>query len=352
MRNTLILLLLAIPSCCQETCQAQVYPVCVPYRDSGRVIEGHGSAVCILTLRGSNHSFFATVKHNVEDDPGNVWLKDDSGEWIKAEDVRLHPTEDLATFRVSKTVQAQLPLASSSTLVDRTPVVFCGLKTQQPVNGSLVDTEWLKAEGGKHPVPGDSGGPVIIEYGNGKQAVAGLIIGYDTRTKDVNYVHCRRIVDFVKTQYGSCPTCPEYVRPIVRQPMIGIGLPVGPPEILIPRERPKQPAQPVAIGPQGPQGPSGPPGRDGASVDPQQVEAVVVRWLEQNREQLRGERGPAGPAGNAGSLPPDLESRLTELENRKLRIMIVDGANKTVLDDEEYAAGEPVIFDLRRFKGE
>ena len=352
MKNALILLLLAIPSCCQETCQAQVYPVCVPYREAGRVIEGHGSAVCVLTTRGDGHSFFVTVKHNITDDPKNVWLKDDSGEWIRAEDVRLHPTEDIATFRISRRVRAQLPLASSSTMVDQTPVVFTGLKTQLPVNGNLVDTEWLKAEGGKHPVPGDSGGPVIIQYGNGKQAVAGLIVGYETNSKDVRYVHCRRIVEFIKTQYGSCPTCPEYVRPIVRQPMIGIGLPVGPPEILIPRERPQQPPQTVTNGPPGPQGPAGPPGRDGIdgqSVDPAQVEAIVVRWLEQNREQLRGERG---PAGEAGSLPPDVESRLTELENRKLRIMIVDGAKGTVLDDEQYSAGEPVVFDLRRFRGE
>ena len=298
----------------------------VTARDSRCTYRGTG--VCVAWSQDKTKSFIVTAKHNIEDAPHDVRVEV-GGESVRAEDIRFHPTEDVATLWVPRHIPDRAFLASPSTLVDQTPVIFTGLRTGKPLDGTLMDTEWIRGQNNVHPQQGDSGGPVLIQYANGQQAVAGIVTGYDSENYNTKYVHTRRIVSFVKTQYGSCPTCPEYVRPIVRQPMVGIGFPSGPPEILIPKGG-QGPA-----GPQGPPGPTGPQGEQGPPPDPRLVEQLVINWLEQNKVQL-------GP-------DPDIERRLTELENRNLRVMIVDGKTKEVIDDETYKPGEPVIFDLRRF---
>jgi len=90
--------------------------------------------------------------------------------------------------------------------------------------------------------------------------------------------------------------------------MIGIGLPIGPPQIVhealpvqrpdtiyVPQQQPQQ--QPQQTQPQvtqGPKGDKGDKGDPGMSITREQIEATVSAWLDSNREALRGERGPAG----------------------------------------------------------
>lgn len=132
--------------------------------------------------------------------------------------------------------------------------------------------------------------------------------------------------------------------------MIGIGIPVGPPQVIgvaepAPRRyvpegsRPSVPAQPSVTqgpaGPQGPPGPAGPPGRDGQDVSREHVEAVINAWLEANVDRMQ----------------PDitaLESRLDTLERRSTRVILSEAGK--VIDDETYAAGEPIVLDIRRLK--
>ena len=60
-----------------------------------------------------------------------------------------------------------------------------------------------------------------------------------------------------------------------------------------------------------------------------------------------------GPPGRNGSdgVSPDvagLLARIEALEKQKRRVILVDGKSKAVIDDESYAADEPIILDVRQ----
>lgn len=194
-----------------------------------------------------------------------------------------------------------------------------------------------------------------VESTNRKSAVKG------------KYVHYSRIKQFIRTRYGnvpvvretqysypSCPTCPPvYSRPQIQiqQPIGFLGLPSGPPRAvevapigtyrqqryapdpsefidsdpkLEPQSQPRPLPTPddaftepkVVQGPKGergergergPPGPAGPPGRDGVdgqSPSDEQIAAIVVAWMEQNRESIKGERGERGERGPQGVQGP------------------------------------------------
>ena len=68
---------------------------------------------------------------------------------------------------------------------------------------------------------------------------------------------------------------------------------------------------------------------------------------------LPGITGPMGPPGRNGSdgVSPDvagLLARIEALEKQKRRVILVDGKSKAVIDDESYAADEPIILDVRQ----
>ena len=132
------------------------------------------------------------------------------------------------------------------------------------------------------------------------------------------------------------------------------------------------PAQGPA-GPQGPMGPAGPTGAAGQGVTPEQVAAAVIAYLEANGDQFKGETGPpgqpgsVGPEGPQGELGPvgpigpvgpvgpvadltEIEARLTALENRTRRVLLVNGKERTIIDDETYGISEPILIDLNKLK--
>lgn len=227
-------------------------------------------------------------------------------------------------------------------------------------------------------IPGDSGCPAF-----GPLGVVGVVVGYEVENPAmVEIVHSKHIIRTINRRYSATQCgprgCPIYIRPRVQQPMIGIGLPVGPPRVIheavpvprppqvyVPQETydapPVQQQQPVPepdvrsyIGPKGERGergPQGPPGNDGTSVKQEQVEAVVNAWLDANIEQLRGPKGDKGDAGPVANIE-QLEKRVTAAEQKKFRILITNG--KKVIDDESYVLSNmeesPVILDVNRLR--
>lgn len=247
-------------------------------------------------------------------------------------------------------------------------------------------------------VPGDSGCPAV-----GPDGVVGVVVGYESSNPNmVEIVHSKYILRtlskrYVATQCGP-RGCPIYIRPRVQQPMIGIGIPVGPPQIIheavpvprppqvyVPRQeqeeydappvqqqpKPQPPAQPQAsVGPKGERGErgergekgergergerglQGPPGNAGASVTEEQVAAIVNAWLDANADVIKGQKGDTGPAGPVANIE-QLEKRVATVEGKKFRILITNG--KKVIDDESYVLGNmeesPVILDVNRLRG-
>lgn len=145
----------------------------------------------------------------------------------------------------------------------------------------------------------------------------------------------------------------------------------------------------------GPAGQDGKPGNPGRAIDKAMAEDIITSWLDANADQLKGEPGAPGRDGvdgkpgergligvpseaeiaavidmwiqrndprikefvrkiireeKAAEGSSDVEARLTAVEQRRLRMMIVDGASNKILDDETYEPEDPVVLDIRRLR--
>jgi hypothetical protein len=361
-------LLLLCDGCCHQV-HADTYPLVTSYLQQNRKLEDKATAVCFAhTDRGC---LMVTAGHNVKANPASVWVSD-RRDWIRAERVHIHPTEDLAVLELPARL-AVTPLGDVTPLGGQVVVQGYGPalnKSDDPFSfrATIDEDTKLRGTNGEHVIPGDSGGPVLFESESGS-AMVGIVIEHEgsepatRRTQFARYrarsgfVPAETIVSFVQAQYGGCPqgVCPIRIRPQIQQPMIGIGLPLGPPRIVDTIERVPQPhviqsPQRNQICPPGPPGRDGVDGRDGRSVTKAEVEAVVNAWLSANAEQLRGPAGPPGRDGQAGSSADvtNLERRLSAVESRPFRMVLT--SDGTILDDETYAPGEPVVLDLKRLR--
>jgi len=331
------------------------YGICSTRIDrSGERIEGTASAACFAN-DSSGNSYLITAAHCVEINPESVWVSTET-DWHQATRVLICDDADIAIIEVPIMLRA-IPIAEDNCPAGQ-PVLVEGygpkLHRQLDSIGfraRIVSENLLIGDQGEHVVQGDSGGPVILTSSNGP-AIAGVISGHEgkiaatsrhtfSRTKAKTIFTPTRVIRrFVQSQYNrgysqaQCGPqgCPIVIQPRVRQPMVGIGFPVGPPVvegiarpvptppvIYQPQPQPQPASDPVFYqGPPGPQGspgvdgqagppgppgqpgPPGAPGKDGRSVKREEVETAVVAWLESNREALRGEPGRDGQNGADG----------------------------------------------------
>lgn len=373
-RACLLLCVLILPGGCCVTCNAETYPLITSYQNQDGTFEDKATAVCFAhTDRGC---LLVTAGHNVKSNPASVWVSDRT-DWIHAERVHVHPSADLAVLELPARLDVT-PLGDITPLGQQVIVQGFGPRLNnsgEPFSFRATIDEDTKLRGinGEHVIPGDSGGPVLFQNASGTTLV-GVVIEHEgeepakRRTQYARYrarsgfVPAETIVSFVQSQYGGCPggVCPIRVRPQIQQPMIGIGLPLGPPRIVDTIERIPQPyviqspqrnSLPQNVTPQRDcVGVSGPPGRDGRSVTKAEVEAAVNAWLDSNADRLRGPAGPPGRDGHAGSSADlsHLERRLSDVEQRPFRMVLTSDGK--IIDDETYAPGEPVVLDLKRLR--
>jgi len=419
MRCVFVVIALAviIASACEET-RAQSYRLKIYAGDK----IGRATAVCVGAT-DDGHSMFVTARHNFDDADSAVVFGD--GWEVKVRDVWRHKAEDVAAFLTDRRDFAWIdlddPVTGETVSISgfgpeyqnqRESTLFRGVMREDTVHG--ID--------GTHPIPGDSGGAVWVETQSGKRLLVGLVSGYspacDVRSRrdraaerlETIIVKSRFVKQCLQYRYQySCPPggCPIYIRPQVQQPMLGVGIPVGPPRVVGVAEPAPVVAQPSPQpdlapmvrryvqdwlnanrdelrGDPGPAGQDGKPGNPGRAIDKAMAEDIITSWLDANAEQLKGERGERGLIGvpseaeiaavidlwiqrndprikefvrkiireeKAAQTEPNLEARLTAVEQRRLRMMIVDGSSSDVLDDETYDPDEPVILDIRRLRG-
>lgn len=361
-RRWLSLAMIFVAGCCGdiEQCRSESVMLSTSYAENGRNLQDRGTGVCIAsTERGS---LIVTCRHNVASNPDGVWVYHNH-DWYQCGRAVMHPTEDLATIETSVRFQPT-PLADDSPIGEPVSIEGAGPaahRSNEPVafSGRILTDDTIAGDDGRHLILGDSGGPVLYRNGSHQTCVVGIAdavegtIGPTHRRQfpgaKTQFVSCRRITSWLVTQYGGCPggICPVRIRPQIQQPMIGIGIPTGPPRIVntiepAPRIYPQVNCPPIA-------GPPGPAGRDGRSVTREEVEAVVNAWLDTNAERLRGPAGPAGPAGpGSAANTATLERRISDLERRPFRLIL--SSEGKVIDDETYAPGEPVVLDLQRLR--
>jgi hypothetical protein len=322
---------------------------------------GKGSAVCIGDADGGQ--LFVTVKHNFEVGEtgryipaGTIFSKSRSAE---IQDVELSYDEDLACFVADIDVRP-LPLFRGS--LQRGAVVDVpgfGPHYEGRSNSSLVrrarldELNWV-VNTDQQVVPGDSGCPVVYE----DQTVA-LVRAFQSNARlNTQIIPAVKVDRFLKKCQWQCGPGGCYIRQRIRQPIAGIAIPIGPPQIetqIIPAPPQNRPAPrpipdenserpEVAQGPRGERGPAGPAGKDGrdgadgSGPDPEYVQQIVISWLEQNRDQLKGDAEDT----------KEIEKRLKALETRPLKVIIAEGGK--LKDEESYLPGEPVVFDLARLR--
>lgn len=176
-------------------------------------------------------------------------------------------------------------------------------------DGILLDDGYVRMRNGL-VIQGDSGGPAV-----GNNGAIGVTVGYSRCDRSLTVIEpTSKIIECLKLRYTETQCGPNgcriYLRPQYQQPMLGIGIPMGPPrrvQIAVPVQNPPQiyrpePSQnyespsesqsPSVV--QGPPGPQGPPGKDGRSINQQEITATIEAWLDSNVDKIRGERGPSG----------------------------------------------------------
>lgn len=371
---------------CECTCHAQVV----------RLFIGNGAATAFyIGSTDDGNAVYATAKHvfTGSSKEGHILV---NGTQYTISEPTLSEDEDVAVFESSgkPTRGLNLSIEQPAGEVDMPgygPVMNDQSKRSVVRLGQAkTDTDVHLTSG--RIVQGDSGCPAVTSQG-----VIGVVVGYYTDQPTVAcVVPTRHLIKCLNRRYSATQCgpngCPVYLRPRIQQPMIGIGLPVGPPRIIqeavpvtrppqvyVPQPRQEQPQYQTLVGPAGPQGPAGKdglPGRDGkdGKVDQASIETAIVTWLESNKEDLKGQTGLTGPAGRSvekediqiavnkwlsenfkqptgSSEPVDLsaiEARIAELEARKIRIVTSKG--KVLVDDESYTGSQddPIILNIDR----
>jgi hypothetical protein len=368
--------------------------------------KGKGSAVCVGTTEDAGQ-LFVTVKHNFENGPdGRVKFK---GNWYAVENLELADDVDLACFTSSARTKP-LPLFEGSlnqgaaVEVPGFGPLFHGRGESLLVRHGRVEDLELVVNEDSQVIPGDSGCPVVY-----KDRTVGIVRAFfNDSPRQTQIIPAVKVHKFLTKCQWQCGPGGCYIRQRVRQPIAGVVIPIGPPQIetqIIPAPVQTRPAprpipdenfaEPKTVqGPRGERGPAGPAGAKGEKGDTgnpgpagrptkEQVEDVVVAWLEQNRDQLRGERGligvPSEPELQAvidtwvernddriralvaevvrEQLKSEgkafdstaIEKRLSVLEKRPLKVILTEAGK--IKDEENYLPGEPVVFDLERLRG-
>jgi len=291
---------------------------------------GKGSAVCVGTTEADGQ-LFVTVRHNFEDgSDGRIQFK---GRWYALENLELSDTEDLACF-TSHARTKPLPIFEGSLThgaevdVPGFGPFFNGRNDSLLVRHGRVEDLELVVNSDSQVVPGDSGCPVVYQ-----DRTVGIVRAFfNDSPRETQIIPAVKVHKFLTRCQWHCTPNGCYIRQRVRQPIAGLVIPIGPPQIetqIIPAPPQTRPAPrpipdenfespKVVQGPRGERGPAGekgergergaqgPAGKDGSDgvdgrgPDPKQVEDIVVAWLEANRDQLRGRDGEPGERGLIG----------------------------------------------------
>lgn len=275
--------------------------------------------------------------------------------------------------------------------------IFGGRMTGQWAGpGGTSENDWFDHENAA--IPGDSGGPVFNETGK----LIGCLWGSDGRRTTA--CGTGRFTVFVKPLFprlaqwranrigrqisgigysqcppGGCqPSAPGYSPGGGVATYPGNGQPTQPPPLELTPSHPLPTPGPACNcdqeqiiaavieklasderfrGPAGPAGPAGAAGRDGVDgeVTTAHLAAITESLLTAigNDDRFRGpkgDRGDRGPAGEVASIDVDrlTQQILSQVKHPGQRVVLVDGKNGKIIDDETYAPGEPIVLDFQQ----
>jgi hypothetical protein len=241
---------------------------------------GKATAFCVGETN-DGQGVYLTAKHNLRG-ATRIRIKV-RGEWHTGFQINQHPSADVASFEAPVLVE---PMIVGAAEQPGQPVTIPGFgpeyfgRTPSSFTG-VLETGYVSGERGLHPIPGDSGAPVVI----GENVVVGVVKGYDTPYQQTTYrsdyaeqrlktryTGVIKIRECLQQCYQSCPPtgCRIWIRNEYRQPIGFLGMPAGPPQrvqvaepvprVFVPEDQQPQRPVPDRISVQGPPGPAGPQG--------------------------------------------------------------------------------------------
>lgn len=330
--------------------------------------EGLGTAFCVANT--TYGSLMVTAKHVIEGSD-NVFISH-GGKWVKGRYVNRCPSDDVATFEVPVRLKATrvasiFPEHGILVTVEGKGPDYQKTGEDYAFTGKTAKDGYVLSD--LSVVQGDSGGPVYAETTSSGRVVVGLVTGYTKRRRDrveTKIVPAQTIVSFIQSQYGGCPNgfCPIQIRPQVQQPMIGIGVPVGPPRtvgvaepvtpIYVPQEQQEQESYPQNREPAvaGPQGPPGKDGKDGRAPTEQEIRLAVEAWIKVHKSELVGPPGPKGPPPSMQEMIPIIAQAIdTTISQNPERYFPRQGELSTIgtsvsVDDDKPSSNESLINEL------
>lgn len=332
---------------CIALCDTQAQVVQLHVQGDG--FTGQGTAVCIGRT-DDGYGLYLTARHNFRDAvSASIEYR---GKRVAVREMAESSTADVACFESEPIAFYELaesePIGESVVIPGYGPT-FSGRKTAK-FDGVLYGNGQIAGFRGLHPIPGDSGSPVLTH----NRMVCGIVYGYQEtvfrsdnadRNYPTRYTGLRECRELLTQHYRCGPGgCKIWLRPEVRQPIGIFGLPVGPPRVIsvaepvprvyVPEDQPVPRPDPIST-----QGPPGRDGKDGRSITPAEVESIVSTWLDANRDEL----------AKAAVDLSGLESRVSTLERRPFTLILAEDGKE--VDRETYVGGAPVVLDIRRLRG-
>jgi len=300
-----------------------------PIRAAVRVRCGNGIGSGVILSSVPGNTVIATAAHIVQgQETATVELwRDDGIKRYSATVARINNTTDLALLTV---VSNSLPLPSvigADRQAEISATVF-GVGCSRGGKPSVMACRVLSLDGGDvyasgAPAQGRSGGGLY----NRRFELIGICSAANAERQDGWYVGHEKLKQLLEewnpTQY--------------RQRRGGLSLGVG-----------------IGFASSVPAGPCRDPNCPNCRPRPRPTPTQTGRIGDRG---LPGITGPMGPPGRNGSdgVSPDvagLLARIEALEKQKRRVILVDGKSKAVIDDESYAADEPILIDVQNLVAE
>jgi len=358
------------------------------------VPDAGGSSMGSGTYLGDG--LYATAWHVMRDNPtATATVMWSDGSRFTAKLIAKDPVFDQAVLESTDKPRGGVPLASANLSIGSS-VYFAGYSSGSlkpwearvrayASPGGNSPSDWISADGSRPSIGGDSGGPVFDETGCyvgclwGGSAPASTVANNFGRTQRFLLPWNARLSAWQSQGYGCqqryCPPQQQAQMPAQmpqgggRQVEIGgnnptrpqgnLGWPVAPQQPQVnPSDLAKQVADMLASderlkgpkgdkGDKGEQGPKGDPGDPGQVTDEQlAIISSAVYQKMQADPVFRGKPGKDGSGVSAADIERIKAEVLSSIPD--LRVLVVDGSTDTVLDDETYKSGEPLVLDFQR----
>ena len=334
----------------------------------------NSEATGVVIFDDDQQTIVLTNWHPYRDPVKFVHVGSEQIPWVRAETIATDRPADIALLRIRQALGIQ-PIEFGSDPVAGVQYSMAGFpessRTAQIRTGAATSSRWESAEAvGRgyfsrsflmRSGQGFSGSPVIDRDGRLVALCWGYINGETYATPASVIMATFRFVGF--TQYcrnGSCfRTQRSQPRIVYSKPKPTYAQPT-----YKPAPKPTQPPQVdtekliarvieiIATDPRfrGPAGPEGKPGRDGTAgigtrgpAGENGKDAPPYELTEQDVDKILARLNP---------ILNDIEYRLREVEDRKIefpnrRVILVNGATRQIIDDEDYPADEPIIIDVQ-----